>query len=397
MSINNVLSSTPRKMVKTRKPYAFEKAAMAAAAAVAASAAAPIILGQTIEDGVAAFLLSKADKAPKTQAFYAERAKPFLAWCASEEITHCDHVTPGVLDRYKASRVSQGISADTLRSDLLTAVAIVKYDHQSHPNPDHRYRLYGYKLPAASKHQAPTATEGDLHKILRAVKSAWSATNGHKLRRSSDLKRYLKLRDIAIISGMMDTGLRPTALFQLRLRNLHLDSFHIKIERGEGLKNGKESVHPISAGFGQRLCEYLTTRGLTDPKNPNRLLKSVDPETLLFTTIFDGPINAHSFLNSLKRYAARAGVTMNLKMIRHYFASKVVNTGNNGLLAAQELLVHSEVTTTMRYAHTDPGKHRPQHDAAAPFAVIDGVLREEDAPPSKRKSNKGRRVTAYRS
>ncbi len=327
MSISNAISSAPRKLVKARKPYAFEKDAVAtiATAAVAAAtspAASLIILGQTIEDGVNAFLTSKADKAPKTQVFYAERSKPFEAWCAGEGITYCAQVTPGVLDRYKKHRIGKGVSQDTLRSDILTAVGVIKYDHKSNRGPDHWYKLYGYKLPAPSEHQPPAATEGDLLKVLRAVKSAWSERNGYKLRRSLKLRRYLKLRDMAIISGMMETGLRPTTLFRLRLRNLCLDGCHIKIEKGEGLKNRKESVHPFSAGFGERLCQYLTLRGLIDPDHPDRLREGIDPETLVFTTLFDDSIDAHTFLNSFKRYAKVAGVLMNLKMIRHYFATR---------------------------------------------------------------------------
>lgn len=157
MSISNVLPSAPRKLVKARRPYAFEKAG---SVPLPVESVPQAFLGKTVSDGIAAFLLSKADKAPKTQQFYKERSKPFETWCAAESITHCDHLTPGILDRYKAHRIGKSVSQDTLRSDLLTAVAIVKYDHSDHPDPNHRYKFYNYQIARRQQKAAPHGDRG---------------------------------------------------------------------------------------------------------------------------------------------------------------------------------------------------------------------------------------------
>jgi integrase len=75
---------------------------------------------------------------------------------------------------------------------------------------------------------------------------------------------------------------------------------------------------------------------------------------LVFTIEPNKPLLQNRCLNNLVRICLRAGFRRTKwHSLRHTFASRLVSHGAS-VKAVQELLGHSEVTTTMRYAHLEP-------------------------------------------
>lgn len=78
------------------------------------------------------------------------------------------------------------------------------------------------------------------------------------------------------------------------------------------------------------------------------------PAGLLFTRPDGSPLSYHIAENAITRMCKRAGIRkVSWHILRHTFASQLVSRGVS-LIAVKELLGHSTIQMTMRYAHLAP-------------------------------------------
>lgn len=142
-----------------------------------------------------------------------------------------------------------------------------------------------------------------------------------------------------IILLMLDAGLRVTEASSLKIG--HIDSFQ-KVLRIQSLKKrGEKSVREIP--MTDRLVDAIVTYF---PK-----LKSKKANDFLF------PTNSKTGHLSRKRVWARikkySDGLVHPHMLRHTFATRIVNQGNDfqALQSAQKMLGHNSITTTEIYTH----------------------------------------------
>lgn len=83
-----------------------------------------------------------------------------------------------------------------------------------------------------------------------------------------------------------------------------------------------------------------------------KALKDISPrQGFVFSDIKGKPLNKHTSLRRLHKSCQKAGLRkIGWHCLRHTFASQLAQGGAN-LVAVQNLLGHSEIRTTMRYAH----------------------------------------------
>ncbi|MBI1805090.1 MAG: site-specific integrase [Ignavibacteriae bacterium] len=94
------------------------------------------------------------------------------------------------------------------------------------------------------------------------------------------------------------------------------------------------------------------------PQLCNALSKIPRSNGLLFQTKNGNPLRYHRLRKTLARFCKRAGLrTIGWHRLRHTFASQLVGSGVS-LKATQELLGHSDIRMTMRYAHLAPSALR---------------------------------------
>ena len=148
-----------------------------------------------------------------------------------------------------------------------------------------------------------------------------------------------KLRNLAIIRLMLNTGLRAVEVRDLRHRNIDWRSGRMKL-RGKG---GKDRVLWLAEGDLALLKDWI------DQRSSSKLHSS---SNLVFTSL-DGkkPLCGRWLRKMVKRVAENAGLDkVHPHTLRHTFATNLLRQEKN-LRLVQRALGHSNIATTTIYTH----------------------------------------------
>ena len=160
---------------------------------------------------------------------------------------------------------------------------------------------------------------------------------------SINLNKKNNIRDKAIISILYSCGLRVSELIDLNLTNLFLDDDIIKI-LGKG---NKERIVPIGPIAKKDLIYYIeNVRPFYARKKNSR--------GILFLSNRGLPISRKTIWIIIKETSMKAGIKKNISphTFRHSFATHLLEGGAD-LRVVQELLGHSNISTTQIYTHLD--------------------------------------------
>lgn len=173
---------------------------------------------------------------------------------------------------------------------------------------------------------------------------------GYALRLARPLPRYLKdeevlrlfevitgLRDRAIFMVMLRCGLRVEEVTHLTLQDLDLGQRRILVCRGKG---NKDRVVYISHDAYQALRDYLKSRSSSRVKEVFLVGKGFCRGT---------PISVRGIQKRIEYYARKAGLSISCHHLRHTMATQLLNADAD-LVTIQDLLGHTRIRTTQRYA-----------------------------------------------
>ena len=163
-----------------------------------------------------------------------------------------------------------------------------------------------------------------------------------------------ELRDKAMLELLYATGMRVSELINIKLSDVNIMLGYIVCRDAS-----KERVIPIENAARQALVNYLENarQGLSE-----------DSE-YLFVNMKGDPMSRQGFWKLLKAYAKRAGIKKDITphMIRHSFASHLVSGGAD-LKAVQEMLGHSDISTTQIYLRGRNSRIKEEYEKAHPRA-----------------------------
>ena len=168
----------------------------------------------------------------------------------------------------------------------------------------------------------------------------------------------LECRDKAILELFYGTGLRVSELAGLELNQLHFESGYLRC-MGKGRK---ERVIPVGAAARAGVERYLEeVRPVLAADRP--------PCSRLFLTRRGSGFSRQGLWKKIKKYAHRAGIVKKVTphTLRHSFASHLLANGAQ-LRLIQEMLGHSDISTTQIYTHVDQGRLRQVHEQFHPRA-----------------------------
>lgn len=154
-------------------------------------------------------------------------------------------------------------------------------------------------------------------------------------------ERLATLRLHALLEVLYASGLRVSELVGLPVTVALRDDRFFAV-RGKG---GKERIVPLSSKAREAMQVWLKERA-TQPA-------MVDSPWLFPASSQSGHLPRQVFARELKSVAARAGIAaakISPHVLRHAFASHLLQNGAD-LRAVQELLGHSDISTTQIYTH----------------------------------------------
>jgi integrase/recombinase XerD len=158
------------------------------------------------------------------------------------------------------------------------------------------------------------------------------------------------VRDRAILETLYATGMRVSEAVNLKKDNINVDIGFLRcIGKGK-----KERIIPLGKKAIASINRYLQ---VSRPK----LLKSKESE-FLFVSRFGNKISRQSFWKIIKKYAKLAHIKKPIKphTLRHSFATHLLEHGAD-LRSVQEMLGHSDISTTQIYTHINKDRLKSVH------------------------------------
>lgn len=163
-----------------------------------------------------------------------------------------------------------------------------------------------------------------------------------------------EIRDKAMLELLYATGIRVTELITLRLSDVNMQmSFILCRDRN------KERIIPFGAAAKNALARYLDgTR--------EEMLENKKSE-VLFANCSGQPMSRQGFWKLIKHYAKKADIQADITphTLRHSFAAHLVENGAD-LRSVQEMLGHSDISTTQIYANLNHNHIREVYAKAHP-------------------------------
>ncbi len=190
----------------------------------------------------------------------------------------------------------------------------------------------------------------DSPKLWKRVPETLTLNEVEALIAQPDVRGAQGTRDRAILETLYATGMRVSEAVNLRKDNVNLD---IGFLRCIG-KGNKERVIPLGKKAIASINKYLET---SRPK----FLKDKESE-FLFISRFGKKISRQSFWKILKKYAKEARIKKPIKphILRHSFATHLLEHGAD-LRSVQEMLGHSNISTTQIYTHINKDRLKNVH------------------------------------
>ena len=158
-----------------------------------------------------------------------------------------------------------------------------------------------------------------------------------------DMTKKYAIRDQALLSTLYATGLRVSELINIKLKNLMIDENLIRIYG----KGRKERIVPIGNMALSHINTYLK-------ELRSELSQKGNSAGILFLNNRGKKLTRMSIWNILNKNTFRSGINKKVSphILRHSFATHLLEGGAD-LRSVQEMLGHSDITTTQIYTNID--------------------------------------------
>lgn len=240
------------------------------------------------------------------------------------------------LSAYIASLMDAGFKAATVSRNIASIKAFFNYcqkmdliDH----DPSH-----DLKAPKIEKKLPEILTMDEVVRLLEQPKA--------------DTPK--EIRDKAMLELLYATGIRVSELIGLQVDDVNIKMCYIMCR-----DNNKERVIPFGHKAKDALQRYM--------KSSRETMINDKHSKVLFVNCSGTPMSRQGFWKLIKYYAKRAGIGGDITphTLRHSFAAHLVENGAD-LRAVQEMLGHSDISTTQIYAAMNHSHIREVYSKAHP-------------------------------
>lgn len=192
-------------------------------------------------------------------------------------------------------------------------------------------------------------TQLERPKPERSLPKVLSRAQVNQLISAPDPDSALFWRDVAVLEMLYAAGVRATELCDLKLSDMNLQVGCVRV-LGKG---SKERIVPIGQAAKEAVEHYLAEcRRKLQRNNCDRV----------FLSRTGKPLERIALWMLVERYGRKSGLLKHIHphVLRHCFATHLLSGGAD-LRIVQELLGHSDVSTTQIYTHVDQDRLKAIH------------------------------------
>ena len=262
---------------------------------------------------------------------YNQDLKKYSQFLEDQNVTRVDSITAETLVSFLQFLTSENKSAKTIRrmhSTLKNFHQFLQIERITENNPALRLQT-----PKEEKALPVVLTIEEMERLLQ---SPDQTTQG--------------IRDNAMMELLYASGLRVSELINLNISDLNLEMGFIHVYG----KGEKERIVPTTEYVAKKLTNYIKNYRL-------KLLKDENIDTLFLTNRGKG-FTRQGLWKTIKKYVRESSIDKNITphTFRHSFATHLIENGAD-LRAVQEMLGHSDISTTQIYTQISAGKIREMY------------------------------------
>lgn len=280
------------------------------------------------------YLRGEKRAAAHTVASYRRDLLRIQEYCQEHKILNWQQLECGDIRQYIAIRHKNGIGSKTIQRELASMRSFYRYLLKRQfvdQNP-----VQGIQAPKASKKLPKTLDVDQVTGLLDTKSDA-----------------ITEIRDLAMFELFYSSGLRLSELVMLDIDDISLEDGYLRVRFGKG---GKERQVPVGSKAIEAVKKWLNCRP--------------DVGTAaLFVSARGARLVQRSVQLRLERWCKKNGLAEHIHphMLRHSFASHLLEASQD-IRAVQELLGHSDISTTQIYTHLDFQHLASIYDKAHPRA-----------------------------
>ena len=201
----------------------------------------------------------------------------------------------------------------------------------------HKYLSYEKKIT----HNPTQLLESP--KISKKLPKVLSVQEINEIINSVKVENSMGYRDKAILETLYSAGLRVSELCSLEMNNILFDSAMLRVV-GKGNKERYVPLGDKAIKLINDYCKYIRSALVDKKKSHGNVFLSKNGKQLTRMTIF----------NIMKKWSRISGINKDISphTFRHSFATHLLEGGAD-LRAVQEMLGHSDISTTQIYTHLD--------------------------------------------
>lgn len=251
-------------------------------------------------------------------------------------VASVEEITLEELNRYLSFLDNQGMSISTISRNVASMKA------------------YFHHLFSQGKTSADPASEIKAPHIDRKMPEILSREEVVRLLEQPSSENPKGRRDRAMLELLYATGVRVSELITLKYRDVNMRMNYVVCRDAD-----KERMIPFGSSARTAMEEYIHN-------GRDELLKGAESE-YLFVNCSGDVMSRQGFWKLIKQYARRAGIYTEITphTLRHSFAAHLVENGAD-LKVVQEMMGHSDISTTQIYANLNMERVRRVYQESHP-------------------------------
>lgn len=291
-----------------------------------------------------AYLRVERGASARTVEAYERDLRDYREFLEARGITRADEVTRSTLRDFEESIIARGYAPASVKRRMSVVKGLHRYlarEGYAAGNP-----AGALSLPKVPERLPDVLSAVDVCRVIDACCDPSPAG----------------LRDRALLEVLYGCGLRVSEACGLDVGDVYSDEGFLRVVG----KGSKERVSPLSGCAAASLARYLAEG------RPALSMKATSPRAADLPAVFlnarGGRITRQGVHRIVERAGAAVGVAgLHPHTLRHSFATHMLEGGAD-LRVIQEILGHSDISTTQIYTHVDRTHLQEEYRAAHPRA-----------------------------